>query len=222
MEGVVMKKIAIIIGCLVLFACISGCDLLLPEDTAATPTFSPSAGTYPKDQEVTISSATAGATIYYTTDGTGPTTSSEVYTLPISVAGNCTSVTIKAMAVKEGMTDSAIATAAYTVSYTASGGELIWGGASSNGIDVNASAGLQGRMIGETAPASCAIGTDKANEIINKLFSDFEDDLPTAPKGKTFPECYDLVTLEPTREYSDLYARTKERLSSDFGIDYAD
>ena len=132
-----------------------------------------------------------------------------VFLLGYASAGPCTEMVL-------------LETAAYTVSYTASGGELIWGGASSNGIDVNASAGLQGRMIGETAQASCAIGTDKANEIINRLFSTFEEDLPTAPKGKTFPECYDLATLEPTREYSNLYAKTKERLNSDFGIAYAD
>ena len=47
---------------------------------AATPTFSPAAGTYSGAQSVTISDATSGATIYYTTNGTTPTTSSTKYT----------------------------------------------------------------------------------------------------------------------------------------------
>ncbi len=44
--------------------------------TVATPTFSVAAGTYTSGQSVTLSSSTAGATIYYTTDGSTPTASS--------------------------------------------------------------------------------------------------------------------------------------------------
>jgi hypothetical protein len=83
----------------------------------ATPAFSPAGGTYDADQSVTISSSTAGAAIHYTTDGTNPTTSSPVYSTAISVAGDGTTMTIKALAVKTGMTDSTIASAAYTIDY---------------------------------------------------------------------------------------------------------
>jgi hypothetical protein len=77
-----------------------------------TPTFSPGAGTYSSAQSVTISDATAGATIYYTTNGTGPTTSSATYTSPIAVS---TTQTIKAIAIKTGMTTSAEGQATYTI-----------------------------------------------------------------------------------------------------------
>ena len=80
--------------------------------TVATPTFSPAAGTYNEAQNVTISCTTAGATIYYTTDGTAPTTSSAVYSTPIAISET---TTVKAMGVKAGMTNSSVATATYTI-----------------------------------------------------------------------------------------------------------
>ena len=89
-------------------------------EAVATPTFSPAAGSYTGTQSVTISCATDGATIHYTTDGTDPTTSSETYTTAITVSETAT---IKAIAVKNGMANSAVASAAYTItpaSYTLS------------------------------------------------------------------------------------------------------
>ena len=78
--------------------------------TVATPTFNPVAGTYTQAQNVSISCATEGATIYYTTNGDNPTTNSAVYTEAISVSSN---LTIKAMATAEGYDNSAVATAEY-------------------------------------------------------------------------------------------------------------
>jgi hypothetical protein len=61
-------------------------------------------------QQVTISDASPGVTIYYTTDGSTPTTSSPQYTGPILVL---TTTTIKAIAVAPGWSSSAVATATY-------------------------------------------------------------------------------------------------------------
>lgn len=83
-----------------------------PIQIVATPTFSPAGGTYSSAQNVTISCSTSGATIRYTTDGSDPTSTSSVYSAPINVAA---SKTIKAKAFKSGMTDSAIASASYTI-----------------------------------------------------------------------------------------------------------
>lgn len=83
--------------------------------SAAVPTFTPPAGTYSSDQSVTINCATSGAVIYYTTDGSTPTTASAVYGGAIPVSGNGTSVTITAMAIKPGLANSAAASATYTI-----------------------------------------------------------------------------------------------------------
>jgi hypothetical protein len=79
---------------------------------AATPVFSPAAGTYVGTQMVTLSDTTKGATIYYTTNGEAPTTASAKYSGAISVAVN---ETIQAIAVATGSTNSAVALATYSI-----------------------------------------------------------------------------------------------------------
>ena len=80
--------------------------------SVATPTFSPVGGTYGEPQTVTISCSTSGATIYYTTNGSNPTTGSSVYSSPLTISET---TTVKAMAVKSGMNNSNVATATYTI-----------------------------------------------------------------------------------------------------------
>src|SRR5579859_2501326 len=79
---------------------------------AATPAFSLAAGTYSTAQTVSLTDATAGATIYYTTNGSTPTTGSTKYTGAIKVSAT---ETIKALAVAPSYNASAIATALYTI-----------------------------------------------------------------------------------------------------------
>ncbi len=79
---------------------------------AATPVISLPSGTYSSQQTVAITDATANATIYYTTDGTTPTTGSTVYSGPITVSHN---ETLQAIAVASGYGTSAVASATYTI-----------------------------------------------------------------------------------------------------------
>lgn len=82
--------------------------------TVATPVANPVSGTTFSDtQSVTLTCATEGATIYYTTDDSTPTISSIPYSTPISLSAT---TTIKAIAVKDGMTNSAVIEATYTKS----------------------------------------------------------------------------------------------------------
>lgn len=80
--------------------------------TVATPTFAPVAGSYPVTQSVTISCSTPASNIFYTTDGTVPTTSSIHYTVPVSVS---VSETLNAIATAVGFLQSAVGTAVYSI-----------------------------------------------------------------------------------------------------------
>ena len=77
----------------------------------ATPEFSQRTTSFNGNLEISLNCTTVGATIYYTTDGTEPTTSSKRYIEPISISET---TTVKAFAVKEGYENSTVATAAYT------------------------------------------------------------------------------------------------------------
>jgi Malectin domain/Chitobiase/beta-hexosaminidase C-terminal domain/Fn3 associated len=80
---------------------------------AATPVISPGSETFNPTQpvQVTITDSTSGVQIYYTTDGSTPTTASAVYAGPIMVS---TTETIQAIAEGTGFLESAVATATYT------------------------------------------------------------------------------------------------------------
>jgi hypothetical protein len=80
---------------------------------AATPTFSPVAGSYGSAQNVTISCLTPSSTIYYTTNGSTPTTGSTVYSSSVNVA---ITETLKAIATASGYLQSAVGSAGYTIS----------------------------------------------------------------------------------------------------------
>jgi hypothetical protein len=80
--------------------------------SAATPVFTPPAGTYIVAQSVTITDATPGAAIYYTTDGTIPSTRSSLYSGAITVSAT---TTLQAIAVAPGSTASSVAIADYTI-----------------------------------------------------------------------------------------------------------
>ena len=90
-----------------------------PPSVVLGPVFTPESGDVLSTASLTISSGTEGASIYYSTDGSEPSSSSSSYTAPVSFGTIGTgSHTIKAIAVKEGHTSSAIAETSFTVSYS--------------------------------------------------------------------------------------------------------
>lgn len=81
-------------------------------DAVEAPVFSVAAGAVEAGTAVEITCATEGASIYYTVDGTDPTEASTLYTAPVVVNE---ALTLKAFAVKDGMTGSAVVSASYTI-----------------------------------------------------------------------------------------------------------
>ena len=95
-----------------------------PIGTVATPAFSLAAGMYNASDvpQLTLADSTAGATIYFTTDGSTPTTNSTPYTTTLAQAGGLTltgTETVKAIAVLQGYTPSAIGSETFVVDTTA-------------------------------------------------------------------------------------------------------
>ena len=78
----------------------------------ANPVFSLAAGTYTGTQTLTITEPSLGAVVYYTVDGSAPTTTSLVYTRPLTISA---SQTVQAVAVYPGPIPSAVVSAAYTI-----------------------------------------------------------------------------------------------------------
>jgi hypothetical protein len=83
------------------------------QSPAATPLISPATGTsFATSLSVSVADSTPGATIYYTTNGSTPTTSSSVYSGPITITAN---TTVNAIATASGFTQSAVGSASYTL-----------------------------------------------------------------------------------------------------------
>jgi len=129
-----------VLGLSCLFLILAGCSTgnakygnpVTPVPATAAPAFSSAAGSYNSVQTVTITDATAGATIYFTMDGTVPTASSTAYTGPIKVRST---ETLMAVAIAPGYAPSAVVTAAYTIAL-APDGKVLHGNTSISGAHV--------------------------------------------------------------------------------------
>ena len=144
-------------------------------EQVATPEFSPSGGTYSGSVSVTLSCATEGAVIRYTTDGSEPTSSSTTYTAPVTLT---TTTTVKAKAFKSGMTDSATASATYSFGSSGSTDDLIRVSTASDGTEGNmwtwsASLSAEGRYAAFHSDSSNLVDGD-TNDCIDTFVKDLQ------------------------------------------------
>jgi methylamine--corrinoid protein Co-methyltransferase len=76
---------------------------------------------------------------------------------------------------------------------------------------------MNGCWSAQIAHAVAGMKRAEANEIVKLLLARYEDSLDNAPRGLKFWECYDLKTLKPFKEHSELYARARKELES-YGV----
>ena len=87
--------------------------MLVNTSIVAAPCFTPAPGPYSSAQNVTMSCATSGATIRYTTNGTTPSsTVGTVYSSPVNISATCT---LQAIAYETGMTTSPVTSGVYGI-----------------------------------------------------------------------------------------------------------
>ena len=111
-------------------------ELASAAPTVPTPSLSPAPGVYATAQNVSIGESLAAAQIYYTTDGTPPSTASTRYGGPINVAATST---IQALAVANGYGASSVVSGTYTIG-AAPAIDFSNGFASVKGLTLNGSA----------------------------------------------------------------------------------
>lgn len=110
-------------------------------------------------------------------------------------------------------------TAAQAITDSASGRELLSGVAAAKGVTSNCNTPMEARFMAQAARAAAGEDLDKINKILDELVAMYEKNYKTAPEGKIFDDCYDLVTLRPTDEYLKVYDEAvaiMEKLGLDF------
>ena len=164
--------------------------------TAPTPTSSPAPGVYSTAQNVALADGLNGAAIYYTTDGSAPTTASARYAGSLYVG---TTTTIKAIAVASGYLNSNALSVTYTIgaapSINFSNGFASVAGMTLNGSAANSNDSRLQLTTGAATQAGSAFWNTRVN--IQNFVSDFTFQISgTAPvaDGITFA----IVGTSPT------------------------
>jgi len=116
--------------------------------------------------------------------------------------------------------------AGQAITDTASGREIMSGCASAKGTRLDYTTPIEARMMAYAARAVAGLDVEKVNYLLDKLVTHYEGtgekrNFNFAPLGKTFQECYDVVTLEPTDEHLQVLGqamKTMEKIGFEFKL----
>jgi len=97
---------------------------------------------------------------------------------------------------------------------TKAGLSRLQGPRGATGAVAGACSGLEARFQGEVLHAAVKIDREKAEEIVQKAYSKYKDDMDKKPYGKPFWEAYDVKTIQPTAEWLGMYEEVKEEAIS--------
>jgi len=102
--------------------------------------------------------------------------------------------------------------AATVINAVVSGASIEFGGVT-KAVEVDHFTPMEPKWASEIAHGVIGMTRSQGNEIVKKILAKYEDNIPNAPKGKTYEQCWDMKTKQPIREYKQLYQKIKAELA---------
>jgi methylamine--corrinoid protein Co-methyltransferase len=103
-------------------------------------------------------------------------------------------------------------TAATVINAVVSGASIEFGGVA-KAVEVDQFTPMEPKWASEIAHGVIGMTRSQGNEIVKQLLAKYEDDIPNAPKGNTYEQCWDMKTKQPIQDYLKLYQRLKAQLA---------
>lgn len=105
------------------------------------------------------------------------------------------------------------------ISGTVSGASVIKGTRSAGGGVPLHTTGLESGYEAEVAKAAAGMTRAQANKIVNRILPKYEDELKRPNRGAPFPECFDVKTVKPKKEWLDIYKKIKKE-AAELGVPF--
>jgi methylamine--corrinoid protein Co-methyltransferase len=99
---------------------------------------------------------------------------------------------------------------AYTLMSTISGVSRLLGPRSATGSNTGHCSGLETRFSAEIAHAATKLSREEADEIVQKAYAQYAENLDKRPYGLPFSDVYDVESVTPNKEWSDLVDEVKD------------